>query len=219
VSLPSSTNLPAFEMGNQSVPTWVPADSSQSPTSKTAEPNPAWRSYPAESPMSAQFSPFSVSPASAGWASGSSEPPSREDMAWAHYAPPVRSMSYGGEPMPGHHTPQYHLMAPSRQYERRSSTLSDVYTPAMDGMVPGFEAGTTTSMDTAVPLSAGAVPPTGFETWDQSQTQANYTFPRSSEAYGAWMYGERGRGPHLQAVDASHQLTDNGATAGIYQNR
>lgn len=169
--------------------------------------------------MSAQFSPFSVSPASAGWASGSSEPPSREDMAWAHYAPPVRSMSYGGEPMPGHHTPQYHLMAPSRQYERRSSTLSDVYTPAMDGMVPGFEAGTTTSMDTAVPLSAGAVPPTGFETWEQSQTQANYTFPRSSEAYGAWMYGERGRGAQLQAVDASHQLTNNGVTAGIYQNR
>lgn len=219
MSLPSSTNVPAFEMGNQSVPTWVPADSSQSPTSKTAEPNPTWRSYPAESPMSAQFSPFSVSPASAGWASGGSEPPSREDMAWAHYAPPVRSMSYGGEPMPGHHTPQYHLMAPNRQYERRSSTLSDVYTPAMDGMVPGFEAGTTTSMETAVPLSAGAVPPTGFETWDQSQTQANYTFPRTSEAYGAWMYGERGRGHQVQAVDVSHQLTDNGATAGIYQNR
>ncbi|RSL49245.1 hypothetical protein CEP54_012527 [Fusarium duplospermum] len=219
VSLPSSTNLPAFEMGNQSVPTWVSADSSQSPTSKTAEPNPTWRSYPAESPMSTQFSPFSVSPASAGWASGSSEPPSREDMAWAQYAPPVRSMSYGGEPMPGQHTPQYHLMAPSRQYERRSSTLSDVYTPAMDGMVPGFEAGTSTSMDTTVPLSAGAVPPTGFETWEQPHTQANYTFPRSSEAYGAWMYGERGRGPQLQAVDPSQQLADNGTTAGIYQNR
>lgn len=123
--------------------------------------------------------------------------------------------------MPGHQTPQYHLMAPGRQYERRSSTLSDVYTPAMDGILPTFEAGTTTSMDTPVSLSAGAVPPAGFETWGQSQTQtqASYTFPRNSEAYGAWMYGERGRGPQLQAVDPSQHLADNGTTAGIYQSR
>ncbi|KAF5013421.1 hypothetical protein FDECE_565 [Fusarium decemcellulare] len=208
-------NHQPFEMESQTLSNWVLADTNQSPTSKPDELNPTWQSYPSDSPMSAQFSPFTpMPPSSAGWTSGGSEPASHEDMAWAQYGPPVRSMSYGGEPLAGHRPSQYSLVPPGPQYERRASTLSDVYTTSMGDMVPGFDVDAGSSMGTPVPLSAGVVPSSRFTGWNQSQQHPTYTYPRNTEAYGGWEQGHP-----LQAADPSQQLGDNGSSATIYRRQ
>jgi hypothetical protein len=120
--------------------------------------------------MSTQFLPFaSVPPSSAGWAAGSSKPTSHGDvdLTWFHYRSPVQSIPYEGELRASRNPFQYPLMASSPQVEARPSTLSDVCITCMSGVVPGFEAGTTSSnMNLVVPLSARAVPPANYTAWD-----------------------------------------------------
>jgi hypothetical protein len=157
--------------------------------------------------MSTQFSPFaSVPPSSVGWTAGSSKPTSHGDvdLAWGRYAHPVRSMSYGGEDLASHNPSQYPLMACRRQFERRPSALSDVCITSMSGVVPGFEAGTSSNMNPAVPLSAGAVPPANHTAWDQSQPRPGYTFTKNQDAYaGGWPSGRNGRGHALRVAGPS----------------
>jgi hypothetical protein len=59
----------------------------------------------------------------------------------------------------------------------------------MSGVVPGLEAGTTSSnMNPAVTLSAGAVPPANYTAWDQLQSYPVYTFTKNQDAYaGGWL--------------------------------
>ncbi|KAI8412209.1 hypothetical protein FOFC_08839 [Fusarium oxysporum] len=207
VSYASPTNQNPFGMRNQDLSNWMLADADQSPTSNTGELNPTWQTYPSESPMSMQFSPFaSVPPLSVGWTSGSSKPTSHGDvdLAWGPYAHPLRSMLYGGEPLASHRPSQYPLMASSRQFERRPSALSDVYITSMSGVVPGFEAGTSSNMNPAVPLSAGLVTSANHTAWDQSQPRPGYTFIKNQDAYaGGWPSGRNGRGHPLQVAGPS----------------
>ncbi|KAI8417054.1 hypothetical protein FOFC_03367 [Fusarium oxysporum] len=207
VSYASPTNQNPFGMRNQDLSNWMLADADQSPTSNTGELNPTWQTYPSESPMSTQFSPFaSVPPLSVGWTSGSSKPTSHGDvdLAWGPYAHPLRSMLYGGEPLASHRPSQYPLMASSRQFERRPSALSDVYITSMSGVVPGFEAGTSSNMNPAVPLSAGLVTSANHTAWDQSQPRPGYTFIKNQDAYaGGWPSGRNGRGHPLQVAGPS----------------
>ncbi|KAI8411064.1 hypothetical protein FOFC_07658, partial [Fusarium oxysporum] len=206
-SYASPTNQKPFGIRNQDLSNWMLADADQSPTSNTGELNPTWQTYPSESPMSTQFSPFaSVPPSSVGWTSGSSKPTSHGDvdLAWGPYAHPVRSMLYGGEPLASYHPSQYPLMASSRQFERRPSALSDVYITSMSGVIPGFEACTSSNMNPAVPLSAGAVTPANHPAWDQSQPLPGYTFTKNQDAYaGGWPSGRNGRVHPLQVAGPS----------------
>ncbi|KAF4976293.1 hypothetical protein FZEAL_7009 [Fusarium zealandicum] len=216
LSLVSSAHNQAFEMNSQNPPDWLPADACQSPTSKTGELSPTWRSYPSEISLGAQLSQFTPAPSSsAGWTSGSSESASREDMAWGQYSTPVRSMSFGGEPMSGHHPSQYPPIPSNRQFERRASTLSDVYASSIGG-VSGFEAGIGSDLGAASPLSAGVfMPLSNLGSWDQSQTHPNYTYCKAPDLYGVWPLGDGGRG-QLQTSDTSQQLASNGSSTGIY---
>jgi hypothetical protein len=64
----------------------------------------------------------------------------------------------------------------------------------MSGVVPGFEAGTSSNMNPAVPLPAGAAPPANHTAWDQSQPCPGYTFTQNQDAYaGDWPSGSNGR--------------------------
>jgi hypothetical protein len=58
----------------------------------------------------------------------------------------------------------------------------------MSGVIPGFEAGTTSpNTNMVIPLSAGAVPSTNYTAWDQSQLHPVYTFTKTQDAYaGGW---------------------------------
>ncbi|QKD56793.2 uncharacterized protein FOBCDRAFT_241520 [Fusarium oxysporum Fo47] len=206
-SYASPTNQKPFGIRNQDLSNWMLADADQSPTSNTGELNPTWQTYPSESPMSTQFSPFASVPlSSVGWTSGSSKPTSHGDvdLAWGPYAHPVRSMLYGGEPLASYHPSQYPLMASSRQFERRPSALSDVYITSMSGVIPGFEACTSSNMNPTVPLSAGAVTPANHPAWDQSQPLPGYTFTKNQDAYaGGWPSGRNGRVHPLQVAGPS----------------
>jgi hypothetical protein len=95
-------------------------------------------------------------------------------------------------------------MASSRQFERRPFALSDVYITSMSGVVAGFEAGTSSNINPAVPLSAGAVPPADYTASDQSQPRPDYTFTKDQDAYaGGWPSGRNGRGHPLQVAGPS----------------
>lgn len=168
--------------------------------------------------MSAQFSPFtSVNHSPSGWPPVNSEPVPQGDMdmAWGQFAPPTRSMSYGGEPLSSGHPSQYPLMAPGRQFERRPSALSDAYTTSMSGMVPGFDG---SSMNTAVPFPPNAVPVTNYAAWNQTQAYPGYTYVKNQETYGDdWSHERRGQDQQLQGN--SGQQVINNATMNAYQTQ
>lgn len=168
------------------------ADASPGP-SKPSDLNATWRSYPADSPITPAFSPYTPhAPApSATWSTPvGSEPSSRDDIAWATYpAPPSRSLSYGTESMTSHQYPSISQISnhSSRAYSRKSSSVSaEMYTPAIATTIPGIETIPGTTMDQTASLSAGAVPPTSYATWQQP-----YSYSKPAESYGGW-YGETG---------------------------
>lgn len=207
-SLPPATDQP-FDFGGQPVTGWVPADANYSPGSKPADLNPTWRGYP-ESPVSAQFSPFGPTPPSGTWTPGSSETGSRDDMPWTSYPPPVRSMSYGGEPLAGHQS-QYPPVPQRRQFDRRASALSDVYAPSMSVPVSGMETNVSGGLEPPGSLSARAAPPPPFGGWNEAQ----HAPAASTYAYPGWGHEEDGI---VQPGFPEHgqQLGDNESPHGAY---
>lgn len=186
----SASSTRAYEYGQHGMTNWMAADASPS-SSKPGDMNAAWRSYPGDSPGTPAFSPYTphAPPPSATWsASVGPEPSSRDDIAWSSYpAPPPRSMSFGAENMAGHQ--QYPAMSQvsshsSRGYDRKSS--SDMYPPPIATTIPGIETVPGTAMDQNASLSAGAVPPSSYASWQQS-----YSYSKPGESYGGW-YGEAG---------------------------
>ncbi|KPM43888.1 hypothetical protein AK830_g2668 [Neonectria ditissima] len=178
--LASSTNR-SFELRGQ--PNWVSPDTGQNSGSRPGDLSVTWQGFVPASPMSAQFSPFGPGPLSATWPSGGSEPGSRGDISWGNYPPPARSMSYGGEPL-NSQPMQYAPVPQSRQFDRRASTLSDVYTPAMGMTVSGME----TSAAPELGTPGQAIPPPQFGVWNQPQQPQQHP----GYAYAQWGYGENG---------------------------
>lgn len=74
-------------------------------------------------------------------------------------------------------------MTYSWQFEWGPSALPDIYNKSMSGVIPGFEASTSSSINPAIPLSAGAVPPGNYTAWDQSPPHPGYTFTENQDAY------------------------------------
>jgi len=176
------------------------ADQSPSSATKPNDLNATWRQYPHESPITPSFSPYTPhAPPSAGWnAPVSAESAPREDVPWSSYPPPPpRSMSFGGESMNNHPGGQYPPMS-NRPYERKSASISsEMYPPAIATTVAGVEptpGGTT--MEHNVSLSAGAVPPSNYGSWQQQQP---YPYSKPNEPYGSWGYGENGTNQPVQA--------------------
>ncbi|KAL1880811.1 hypothetical protein VTK73DRAFT_4981 [Phialemonium thermophilum] len=117
--VPSASTGRGYEYA-QGVTNWMSADPA---VSKPGDLNATWRSYPAESPITPAFSPYTPhapGPA-ATWAAGvSGEAAARDDMHWSSYsAPPARSMSFGAESMTGHHQ-QYPPIAEMSSHSSRS---------------------------------------------------------------------------------------------------
>jgi hypothetical protein len=186
-----------YEYGHSGMTNWMSTDASPS-SSKPSDLNATWRSYPAESPITPAFSPYTphAPPPSAAWsASVGSESSSRDDIGWSNYpAPPPRSLSFGGESVPSHQ--QYpsisQLSNSSRPYDRKSTSISsEMYPQPIATTIPGIETVPGTTMEHGVSLSAGAVPPSSYGSWQQP-----YPYPKQSEGYGGW-YGEAGAQQHL----------------------
>ncbi|KAK0733479.1 hypothetical protein B0T26DRAFT_635680 [Lasiosphaeria miniovina] len=200
--LPSSSR--PYEYGHHGMTNWMSADASPS-SSKPSDLNTTWRTYPAESPVTAAFSPYTphAPPPSATWsASVGSESSSRDEIAWSSYpAPPPRSLSFGAEGMSSHQQyPSISQMSghSSRSYDRKSGSIpADMYPPPIATTIPGIETVPGTTLEHGVSLSAGAVPPSTYGSWQQSYS---YSKP---DSYGAW-YGEAGAQQHEHHPSGHH---------------
>ncbi|EJT81368.1 hypothetical protein GGTG_01349 [Gaeumannomyces tritici R3-111a-1] len=157
----------AFEYGNVSMASWMPGDGVPSSS----------RSYSRESPVTPAFSPYTTSaaPSSATWTTPGSDAHSpRDDLGWPTYQPPpTRSMSFGSESLGSHHHHQHHqypsisqVASPGRSYDRKLSSLSADMYPVESN--PG------TTLEHNVSLSAGAVPPSTYGSWNASYSQGWY---------------------------------------------
>ncbi|KAH7196838.1 uncharacterized protein B0J16DRAFT_7095 [Fusarium flagelliforme] len=218
-SVPSPTSKTPVETSNQTPANWMMTAPDQSP-SASSELSAPWQTYASGSPMSQQFSPFtSVAQSPSGWPPGNSEPVPQANVdmgVWGQFAPPARSMSYGGEPLSSNHPSQYSMMAPGRQFERRPSALSDAYTTSMDGVVPGFDG---SNMNTPVSFPPGAVP-ANYTTWDQTNAYTDYTYMKGQEAYGdGWSHANRGQDHRLQIANSGQQVMNNAPPMNLYQTQ
>ncbi|KAL2022793.1 hypothetical protein VTK56DRAFT_4609 [Thermocarpiscus australiensis] len=189
----STPSTRTYDYGQPGMTNWMSTDASPS-SSKPSDLNATWRSYASDSPITPAFSPYTPhapQPSAAWSASVSSEPPSRDDIAWPSYAAqPSRSLSFGAESMTTH--PQYPSISQlsghsTRTYDRKSSSASaEMYPPAIATTIPGIETVPGTSLDQNVSLSAGALPSSNYVSWQQS-----YSYSKPTETYGGW-YGETG---------------------------
>ncbi|GAB1310955.1 Halotolerance protein 9 [Madurella fahalii] len=209
----SASSSRTYEYGHHGMTNWMSADASPS-SSKPSDLNATWRSYPADSPITPAFSPYTphAPPPSATWsASVGSEPSSRDDIAWSSYpAPPSRSLSFGAESMTSHQ--QYPSMS-SRSYDRKSSSVSaDMYQPPIATTIPGIETVPGTTIEQNVSLSAGAVPPSSYASWQQS-----YSYSKPTEGYGGW-YGETGTHQPLGSGD-QHSSGHGHSGSNVYYGR
>jgi hypothetical protein len=218
-SVPSPASKTPVETSNQTSASWMITAPDQSP-STSSELSAPWQTYASGSPMSTQFSPFtSVAHSPSGWPPGTSEPmpQGNVDTAWGHFAPPTRSMSYGGEPLNNNHPSQYSLMAPGRQFERRPSALSDAYTTSMDGVIPGFDG---SNISTPIPFPSGTVPPANYTTWNQTNAYTDYTYMKGHEAYGHdWPQANRGQDQGPQIANDGQQVMNNAPPMNLYQSQ
>jgi hypothetical protein len=190
LAVPSSATGRPYEYGQQGVTNWMSTDASPS-SSKPGEMGASWtRTYPADSPLTPAFSPYTPhGPPSATWSTPvGSEASSRDDAAWSssYPAPPPRSMSFGADGMTGQQYPPMAAAAgaSSRPYDRKSST--DMYPTAVATTIPGIDTIPGTTLGGNVSLSAGPVP-SSYASWPQS----SYAYSKPAEGYGAW-YGEAG---------------------------
>ncbi|KAM7224249.1 hypothetical protein V8F06_000030 [Rhypophila decipiens] len=198
----SASSSRPYEYGNHGITNWMSETSPSS--SKPSDLNATWRSYPTESPITPAFSPYTphAPPPSATWSTSmASEPTSRDDIAWSTYpAPPPRSLSFGGESISNHQ--QYpsvsHMSSHSgRAYDRKSSSMSaDMYPAPIATTIPGIETVPGTTLEHQVSLSAGAIPPSNYGSW-----QPSYSYSKPGDGYAGW-YGEAGAQQHLGSAEA-----------------
>jgi hypothetical protein len=89
---------------------------------------------------------------------------------------------------------------------------SDMYVPSIATTIPGIETVSGTTMDQNVSLSAGAVPPSSYASWQQS-----YSYSKPAESYGGW-YGEAGTHQQLGPGD-QHSSAHAHSGSGVYYGR
>ncbi|KAH9891396.1 hypothetical protein F4778DRAFT_784987 [Xylariomycetidae sp. FL2044] len=198
---PEENRIPSNASGartfgyGQGMTNWVPAETSASSSKMAGEMNNSWRNYPHESPVTPGFSPYTHQPAPTPtpWQASPSGMPmageasSRPDDGWSSFPAPTRSTSYGGEP-------SGHYVASTRTLDRRPSMAADLYQPTISTNMEGVAG---TAMDPRGSLSAGAVAPAAYGTWQQQQQQP-YHFAKASDNYGGW-YAE----PGVNATESS----------------
>lgn len=194
-ALSSSATRP-HDFTGETATSWIPTNVYNNQSSRPGDLSATWRTYPSESPIGAQFSPYSQAPpSSATWTSGSSESGSRDDTAWANYSAPVRSMSYSGEPLASHQQASYPAMSHARTVDQRSANLPNVYASPMGVSIPSMDNTPGTGLNPSASLSAGAIPPAGYGVWPHPQQQHQhhqYTYQKPEDGYPGWTYGEPG---------------------------
>lgn len=195
---------PSYAIGDSSSPGWMATDTDSDAMAKPRDPNAIWRpSFPPN--MGGQLSPYAdPSASSTAWAG--SNYASANEMGWnSSMPPPPRSMSFSGEMLGSHHTPQYYPVPQHNQiYERHSQQFPPMYS----GGVPVGEAdeGIEQAIDPAI--MGSAVPSAAPMAWQQqAQQQPQQLIPQHQQhqmtdtqagVYRTWgEYGEGDRPQHM----------------------
>ncbi|KAF3076774.1 hypothetical protein CFAM422_001340 [Trichoderma lentiforme] len=195
---------PSYAIGDSSSPGWMATDTDSDAMAKPRDPNAIWRpSFPPN--MGGQLSPYAdPSASSTAWAG--SNYASANEMGWnSSMPPPPRSMSFSGEMLGSHHTPQYYPVPQQNQiYERHSQHFPPMYS----GGVPVGEAdeGIEQAIDPAI--MGSAVPSAAPMAWQQqAQQQPQQLIPQHQQhqitdtqagVYRTWgEYGEGDRSQHM----------------------
>lgn len=172
----ASSSSRSFDFQGQQMANWMPHDAA-SGAAKPSNLNETWTSYPQESPITPSFSPYTPQgPGPAGWgATINTDPNIRDEMNWASFVPAGSVPFPGQAQMPN----QFAGMPQGRSFGRKSSTMSmDMYSTPLTTSVAGFD-------PQGASLSAGAVPPAGYGSWEQP-----YTYTKSSEGGYEWSYDD-----------------------------
>ncbi|RDA95942.1 hypothetical protein CP533_5794 [Ophiocordyceps camponoti-saundersi (nom. inval.)] len=172
-----SQDVKASQYGftNRSSSTKWMADTGSNSIPKPENLNMSWHSYAAESPISAQFSPYAQSSvASTTWVP---EPASHEELAWLDFPQPARSMSLSGESTGSQPTPQYLSVGQGPAFDGRPSALSDMY--------PQHPFGQMAAIDGSAPMVAATLPSNAEQhsPWQQQQ-QPPQLLSQSQTPYG-----------------------------------
>ncbi|KAI0125773.1 hypothetical protein BJ170DRAFT_597003 [Xylariales sp. AK1849] len=199
----SASSIRTIDYGH-GVSNWIPPDTSPSSAKAPGGMNVSWRAYQHEPPAIPAFSPYTphAPHSSTSWSTAplgnpSVEASSRpEDSAWSSYpGPPVRSLSYSGEPSQTYATTNQAGSAhSSRTYDRRSSMVSNLYPSPITTTIPTVESIPGTAIDPQESLSAGSVPNPSYGTWQQP-----YQYPKSSEGYEGWYASTGHSEPHVSS--------------------
>ncbi|KAI8158245.1 hypothetical protein K4K49_008777 [Colletotrichum sp. SAR 10_70] len=172
----ASSSSRSFDFQGQQMANWMPHDATSS-AAKPSNLNETWTSYPQESPITPSFSPYTPQgPGPAGWGAAiNTDPNIRDEMNWASFVPAGSVPFPGQAQMPN----QFAGMPQGRSFGRKSSTMSmDMYSTPLATSVAGFD-------PQGASLSAGAVPPAGYGSWEQP-----YTYTKSSEGGYEWSYDD-----------------------------
>lgn len=160
----------SYGVGEQPSRSWVSTDTDPSAMSKPRGQNMWQQSYQGDVSMGlgGQISPYAdPSTVPAAWAT-SNFGPGRNEMGWnGGMPPPPRSMSFSGEVLGSHHTPQYYPTPHQNPvYQRQPNQFSHIY-----ATVPVSE--TDENIEQAIdPAIMGTnVPPTTPIAWQQQQQQ------------------------------------------------
>ncbi|KAK1851873.1 fungal zn binuclear cluster domain containing protein [Colletotrichum chrysophilum] len=172
----ASSSSRSFDFQGQQMANWMPHDAA-SGAAKPSNLNETWTSYPQESPITPSFSPYTPQgPGPAGWGTAiNTDPNIRDEMNWTSFVPAGSVPFPGQAQMPN----QFAGMPQGRSFGRKSSTMSmDMYSTPLATSVAGFD-------PQGASLSAGAVPPAGYGSWEQP-----YTYTKSSEGGYEWSYDD-----------------------------
>lgn len=191
---------------------WMSSDASPS-SSKPGELNATWRSYPPESPAFSPYTPHAP-PHSATWATPS-DSGSREDMWQSSYPPPppTRTMSQGGESMSSYgQYPAPPHGSSGRPYDRKSASMSEMYPPPI--VTSAMDGSATSAVDPHGSLSAGAVPPPTYGSW---QPPYSYSSKPGESPYGSsgW-YGENSTSSHVGSEEPTSAADATAPSSSIY---
>ncbi|PFH57383.1 hypothetical protein XA68_15144 [Ophiocordyceps unilateralis] len=198
---PPEVKASQYGFANRPPTKWMADISSTSMPKADNLNNLSWHSYAAESPMSAQFSPYAQS--SATWVSGNAEPGSHDELAWLDFPPPARSMSLSGESTSSQPPPHYLSVGQGQPFDRRQSALSDMYSHSLGPSVA------MAGMEGSGPMVAATLP-SNAEPWQPqllSQGQSPYT--KQTALMDNWQY-DKAEGGHQMWLEEQRPPSTTG---------
>ncbi|KAF4581028.1 Fungal Zn binuclear cluster domain containing protein [Ophiocordyceps camponoti-floridani] len=204
---PPDVKASQYGFANRPPTKWM-SDVHSASIPKTENINMSWHTYAAESPMSAQFSPYAQP--STTWVPGNAEPAPHDELVWLDFPPPARSMSLSGESTGSQPPPQYLSVGHGQHYDRRQSALSDMYPHSLGPSVA------MAGMEGSGPMVAATLP-SNAEPWQpQLLSQGHTPYAKHSVLFDSWQYDKAEGGQQMWLEEQRPPSTTGHAPSEAY---